>query len=147
LEIWTCAIAPFSTRIRLLFPGYAKPAEDLLLVRPRVLGEKSSDILEKKEPREYPVEFEGPRRDTDEIEITVPEGYQLDELPPPADAEFSFGSYHSKTVADGNVIRYTRTLELKELSVPVSHVEDLKKFYRVIASDERNTAVLKHSAP
>jgi hypothetical protein len=138
---------PFQYTYSFVVPGYAKPAGDLLLVRPRVLGEKSSDILEKKEPREYPVEFEGPRRDTDEIEITVPEGYQLDELPPPADAEFSFGSYHSKTVADGNVIRYTRTLELKELSVPVSHVEDLKKFYRVIASDERNTAVLKHSAP
>jgi len=28
-------------------------------------------------------------------------------------------------------------------SVPVSKADDLKKFYRIIASDERNTAVLK----
>jgi hypothetical protein len=41
------------------------------------------------------------------------------------------------------VIRYTRTFEVKELSVPVSKSEDLKKFYRIIATDERNTAVLK----
>jgi hypothetical protein len=27
--------------------------------------------------------------------------------------------------------------------VPVSKTEDLKKFYRIIAGDERNTAVLK----
>jgi len=27
--------------------------------------------------------------------------------------------------------------------VPVDKVEELKKFYRVIAGDERNTAVLK----
>jgi hypothetical protein len=27
--------------------------------------------------------------------------------------------------------------------VPLSKVEDLKKLYRIIASDERNTAVLK----
>jgi len=29
------------------------------------------------------------------------------------------------------------------LSVPVERVEELKKFYRIVASDERNTAVLK----
>ena len=47
--------------------------------------------------------------------------------------------------AQGNVIGYTRTFEVKELSVPVSKAEELKKFYRIIASDERNTAVLKPS--
>jgi hypothetical protein len=46
----------------------------------------------------------------------------------------------------GDTIRYTRTVEIKELSVPVSKADDLKKFYRIIASDERNTAVLKPAA-
>jgi hypothetical protein len=32
---------------------------------------------------------------------------------------------------------------VKELSVPVSKAEELKKLYRIIAGDERNTAVLK----
>jgi len=41
------------------------------------------------------------------------------------------------------VISYTRTFEIKELSVPVNKADELKKFYRIIASDERNTAVLK----
>ena len=43
----------------------------------------------------------------------------------------------------GNTIHYSRTMEVKELSVPVSHADELKKFYRIIASDERNTVVLK----
>jgi hypothetical protein len=59
------------------------------------------------------------------------------------DADYSFASYHSKTEATGSVIAYTRTFEVKELSVPVSQSEELKKFYRIITSDERNTAVLK----
>jgi hypothetical protein len=62
------------------------------------------------------------------------------------DADYSFGSYHSKTEAVGDTIRYTRTVEIKELSVPVSKSDDLKKFYRIIATDERNTAVLKLAA-
>jgi hypothetical protein len=137
---------PFQYTFSFIVPEYAKPAGDLLLVRPRVLGEKSSGILEKKEPRKYPVEFEGPRMDVDRIEITIPEGYQVDELPPPADVDYSFASYHSKTEAKGNTVLYTRTFEIKEVSVPVNQLDDLRKFYRIIASDERNTAVLKPAA-
>ncbi len=33
--------------------------------------------------------------------------------------------------------------EVKELSVPVNKAEDLRRLYRIIASDERNTVVLK----
>jgi hypothetical protein len=124
---------------------YARPAGTLLLVRPRVLGNWSSDILEKKEPRKYPVEFDGPEKDLDSSEIMFPNGYEVDELPPPVEADYSFASYHSKTEAKGNVLTYTRTMEIKELSVPVDKLEQLKTFYRTIAGDERNTVVLKPS--
>jgi hypothetical protein len=125
--------------------NYAKNAGDLLLVRPRVLGVKSQGIMETSEPRQFPIEFEGPVQDTDVFQITLPPGYSVDDLPPPVDADFGFASYHSKTELKGNVIGYTRTFEIKDLSVPVSKSDDLKKFYRIIATDERNTAVLKTS--
>jgi hypothetical protein len=134
---------PFGFNYSFEAENYAKSAGSLLLVRPRVLGRRSSGLLEKKEPRKYPVEFDGPELDTDAFDITLPPGYEVDDLPPPVDAEYSFASYHSKTEARGNVIHYARTFEVKELTVPVSRVEELKKFYRIIASDERNTAVLR----
>ena len=134
---------PFGFNYTFQAEEYAKNAGNLLLVRPRVLGVKSSGILETKEPRHFAFEFEGPVRDTDSFEIALPPGYEVDELPPPVDADFDFASYHSRTEVKGNVIDYTRTFEVKELSVPVSKAEQLKKFYRIIASDERNTAVLK----
>lgn len=73
----------------------------------------------------------------------IPAGFAVDEVPPPVDADFGFASYHSKTEVKGNVISYTRSFEAKELSVPVSKAEELKKFYRIIYSDERNTAILR----
>jgi len=136
---------PFGYRYSLVAQQYAKPAGDLLLVRPRVVGSKAWDVLETKEPRNYPVEFDGPSRDTDTFEITLPAGYEVDDMPPPVDADYSFASYHSKTEKNGNTLKYTRTYEVKELSVPVNKTDDLKKLYRIIASDERNTAVLKPS--
>lgn len=123
--------------------NYGKNAGGLLLLRPRVLGTKSSGLLETKEPRKFPIEFDGPVRDSDTFEITLPPGYVVDELTPPVDADYPFASYHSKTEARGDVVRYTRTFEVKELSVPVSKADDLKKFYRTIAGDERNTVVLR----
>jgi hypothetical protein len=134
---------PFEYKWSFVAPAYAKTAGNLLLVRPRVLGTKSRDLLERKEPRQYPIENESPSRDTDTIEITIPPGYEVDDLPPAVNADYSFASYHSKTEVNGNTLKYTRTYEVKELSVPVSKVDELKKLYRIIASDERNTAVLK----
>ncbi|MGB9432182.1 MAG: hypothetical protein WBQ89_08075 [Candidatus Acidiferrum sp.] len=137
---------PFDLQWSFVAQNYGKIAGNLLLVRPRVLGVESSGFLETKEPRKYAVELLGPRYDHDSYEIALPVGYEVDELPAPADVEYSFGSYHSKTVAEGNVLRYTRTFEIKQLNVPLDQVEDLKRFYRIIANDERSTAVLKPAA-
>jgi hypothetical protein len=134
---------PFGYRYSFVSDNYAKNAGDLLLVRPRVIGIKEEGFLETKEPRRFPIELEEPTRDTDAFEITIPPGYVVDDLPPPVDADFGFASYHSKTVVTGNVVDYTRTFEIKELSVPVDKADDLKKFYRIISTDERNTVVLK----
>jgi hypothetical protein len=123
---------PFEYDYSFVSPNYAKHAGDVLLVRPRVLGSKSSSILETTEPRLYPVEFDGPERDTDVFEITLPAGYDIDDLPPPVNADY-------------DLLRYTRVFEVKQLSVPVNRMDDLKKFYRIIATDERNSAVLKPS--
>ncbi|HEY6945043.1 MAG TPA: DUF3857 and transglutaminase domain-containing protein [Candidatus Acidoferrum sp.] len=134
---------PFGYTYTFAAPAYAKPLGSLLAVRPRVMGVLSSDLLESKEPRQHPVVFRGPEKDSDSFEIALPAGYEVDDLPPPVNADYSFASYHSKTEVNGSTLKYTRTFEVKELSVPVSKVEDLKKLYRVIAGDERNTAVLK----
>ena len=135
--------SPFEYNYTFVAPGYAKQVGNLMAVRPRVMGNRSSDVLETREPRQFPVIFEGPEKDSDIFEITMPAGYEVDDLPPPVDVDYGFASYHSKTEAAGNVLKYERTFEIKELSVPLDKMDDLKKFYRIIASDERNTAVLK----
>jgi hypothetical protein len=137
---------PFEYNYSIVAPNYAKNAGNLMLVRPRLIGSKVRDLLETKEPRKFAVEFPGPERDTDTFEITLPAGYEVDDLPSEVNADYSFASYHSKTEVNGSTLKYSRTFEVKELSVPLSKVEDLKKLYRIIAGDERNTAVLKPTA-
>jgi hypothetical protein len=104
-------------------------------------------LLETKEPRRHPIEFTGGERDTDVFEITLPAGYEVDELPPPVNEDLGFVAYQSRTEKMGNAIRYSRTFEIKNLSVPVSKAAQLQKLYRIIADDERNSAVLKPTGP
>jgi hypothetical protein len=134
---------PLEWHYNLEIDRYARTAGDLVLLRPRIFGSLGSGLLETDDPRTHPIEFDAPYRHTDVFEITVPAGYQADELPPPVNEDLGFITYQSRTEFKDNVLRYTRTAEIRELSVPVAKSDALKKFFRRIEHDERMTAVLK----
>ena len=81
--------------------------------------------------------------DSDSVEITLPEGFTLDELPEPAKAAFPFAEHKSKTEAAGNVLKYTREYKMATTLVPLDHMEKLKMLFSQINVDEKNMAVLK----
>ena len=108
-------------------------------MRPR-FGTEVSDLLETKEPRKYPVGG-GPSRDTDTFEIALPPGYDWT-IASSCGCRLRLCKLSQQNRSDGKHAEYTRTFEVKELSVPLNKVEELKKLYRIIAGDERNTAVL-----
>jgi hypothetical protein len=137
---------PFGFNYNFEAQNYSTTSGDLLLVRPRVLGSKAQGFLETKDPRKFPIEFSGPALDTDTFEITLPAGYVVDELPDPVNADYNFASYHSKIEVSGPVIRYTRSYEIKELTVPPANAEEVRKFNRIIATDERSLVMLKPAA-
>jgi len=125
--------------------NYAKKAGNLLLIRPRVLGKKSTDLLEVKE-RTYPVEFDNASLQTDTFEIALPSGYEVDELPPPVEVDCGFAAYKSKVEVSGGVLKYHRTYEVKDVMVPKENLPELKKFFRQVAADEFSSAVLRRAA-
>jgi hypothetical protein len=47
----------------------------------------------------------------------------------------------------GQTLRYTRSLEIRELGVPAEKARELREFYRTISKDERRLAVLKRIPP
>jgi Domain of Unknown Function with PDB structure (DUF3857)/Transglutaminase-like superfamily len=123
---------------------YAKRAGNLLLIRPRVLGEKTMDLSDDKErKRSYAVEFPSTTLETDAFDITLPAGYVVDELPPPVEIKYDFGDYRSKVDITGNTLHYRRSFEIKQVRVPMAQVEKLKEFFTRIEADERSSAVLK----
>jgi Domain of Unknown Function with PDB structure (DUF3857) len=121
---------------------YAKNAGQLLLVRPRVVGEKLG-ALDMTKPRHYPYEFDAPTLQTDAFEFTLPDGYKIDELPDAAKANFAFGEYNSKIENAGSQLKYSREYKINAVRVPAEKINDLGTFFHQINQDERNMAVLK----
>lgn len=121
---------------------YAKNSGPLLLVRPRVVGEKLG-ALDMSKPRHYSYEFDAPTLQTDIFEFNLPDGYKIDELPDAAKANFAFGEYNSKIEHEGTQLKYSREYKINAVTVPAEKINDLNKFFHQINQDERNMAVLK----
>jgi Domain of Unknown Function with PDB structure (DUF3857) len=121
---------------------YAKNAGPLLLVRPRVVGEMAS-AFDGTKPRHYAYQFEAPFLRSDSVEISLPEGYSVDEFPSSARGEFPFAEYKSKTEQTGNVLKYTREYKMEATSVPADKFDDLRRLFSQIIVDEKSMAVLK----
>jgi hypothetical protein len=136
---------PFEWNYSIEVPNYGETSGSILTLRPRVLGTKSTPLLETKEPRENDIEFEGPRQDTDVFEVALPAGYVVDDLPGPFDEDHPYASYHSKTEVVGRTLKYTRSFEIRKLTVPVAQAPELKDFFRRILNEERRVAVLRRT--
>jgi transglutaminase-like putative cysteine protease len=126
--------------------AYAKTAGDLLIIRPRVIGEKGSSILTGK-PRKYPIEFMEATLQSDLFDITLPAGYVVDELPQGVEAKCDYASYKSDVEVKDNVLHYKRVYEIKGVVVPTEKLPEVRDFFHQVAAAEKSSAVLRRSNP
>jgi transglutaminase-like putative cysteine protease len=126
--------------------AYAKPAGDLLIIRPRVIGEKGSSILSGK-PRKYPIEFTEATLQSDVFDITLPAGYVVDELPQPVEVKCDYASYKSAVEVKDNVLHYKRIYEIKDVVVPTEKLPEVRDFFHQVAAAEKSSAVLRRANP
>jgi len=131
-------------------PGYATAAGNMLFVRPRVVGDKYTYLLNlfaEKKPRKYPIQFQEATRQDDVFDITLPAGFVVDGLPQPVQADCDYATYHSEIkVADG-VLHYKRTFEIKDVTVPTEKLPAIRDFLQQVAADQQSAAVLRRTAP
>lgn len=131
-------------RYRLRVPRYAKFAGGLMIVRPRVLGNKAFSLTAPgQKPRRYPIDLDSTSLERDEFVIEVPEGYLPEELPPPADLHSGFASYKSKTEAIGRTLIYRREYRMLQPILAADRFDEAAKFQLAIAADEQQSALLK----
>lgn len=120
---------------------YAKPAGDLLLVRPRVIGTNAERLNDK--PRKYPIDLGETGTWKESIDVTLPPGYAVDDMPGPVNVDVGFATYRSEVKAGDGVLHYSREYQVKAVDLSPDKYSDVRKLMGTIASDESNSAVLK----
>jgi hypothetical protein len=123
--------------------GYGQVRGPLMLVRPRVLGEKAFTLEVK--PRNYPFQFERASHETDMFEIELPKDYLVEDLPVAVKVDAGFASYESKIEVQGSKVRYWRELIWRDVLIGPERTEELRKFLSTIGADESAVMVLKRS--
>ncbi len=136
---------PLDLDLHLSASGYAHAAGPLLLMRPRVIGSHAHivpDVMEGK-ARTYPIELGHPGRWRDSYDITLPEGYTVDETPNPVEIDVDFASFKSSVSAQGNQLHYESEYVVRQVEIPAAKAADFRRLESAILSGEKGTAVLK----
>jgi|SRR5579875_112896 len=134
----------FIVNYTLAAPDYAKQLGGLILLRPRVLGEKDPDV--NPVGRKYPLQLADATLQTDQFDFTLPPGYKVDSLPAPVNVDCGFILYKSRMSVTGSVLHYSRLYEVNHVNVPVAEMGAFHKAMNAIASDERTSVILRSSA-
>lgn len=124
-------------------PGYGQIRGPLMLLRPRIVGEKGVPLEHK--PRRYPYQFEDTSRETDSYEFDLPKDYVVDDVPAPVNVDMGFAAYKSKIEVTGARLRYSREFVRRDVLIPSNRTDDLHKLQGIIGADENNAVVLKRA--
>ena len=120
---------------------FGKSMGSLLMVRPRVLG--SEGLYADQKQRHVPINLDETMQEHDDYAIELPPGYSVDEIPNPIKLDLGFASYESSSTVKDNVLYYTRTFTVREVTLPADKYPDIQRLAGVIGADEQNRAVLK----
>ena len=130
-----------TTSFNLSAEKFARSTGALLMVRPRVMGSEGPAVDHK--PRLLPIDLNQTMVAQDDFTIELPSGYAVDELPDPVKVDLGFAAYESSSKVEGNVLHYTSTYTVRQVSLPANRYADVQKLAAVIDADEQNKAVLK----
>ncbi|MFN7926920.1 MAG: DUF3857 domain-containing protein [Blastocatellia bacterium] len=134
------ASSHFKLEIELTAAEYAQRLQGMLLFKPALTNYAAAvTLLDAK--REQPIVLDADSRH-ETIRITLPKGYEIDELPAPQIIKASFGQCELKYEAKDGVVFYSRTIRLQKVTLPAAEAEQVKTFFARIKTAEQAPVVL-----
>lgn len=112
----------------------------LLVFRPA--NGSRRELLALTEPaRKHPVVLT-PNAFTETKKIKLPAGFDVDELPDAVKLDTPFGSYSTSYVVKNSQLLFTRTLIVRQATIPVADYAKVRSFFERIRAAEQSPVVL-----
>ena len=135
---------PFKRTMSFTLPNAAIVADDLLYIKP-TLKTDFDESLFKQPTRNYPIDMYHPIRDNFVLNMTLPEGFTVEDLPKEAKITLSdnAASYIYSCTQTGNQIQLRVRVDIKTLHYPKEAYTGVKDFFDMIAAKQAEQIVLK----
>lgn len=151
IENVTDPVKPFIYTFHIRVPGYAQRTGKRLFLQPAFFQHGVGPLFSAG-TRQYPIYFHYPWQEDDEVMISLPEGFSLDNADAPA--PFSGGEVgdYKATVGvtkDGRTLVYKRKFFFGgggNIVFPVTSYPQLKNFFDILNKQDNHTITLRQAA-
>ncbi|MBD3298321.1 MAG: DUF3857 domain-containing protein [candidate division Zixibacteria bacterium] len=125
------------------WPQAATVDNGRLFLRPSILRKLKSNPLMTKS-RRYPISFDTPWSEDCRIRWTLPEDFELTDVPASREVIGDGFEFHSSVVRDGNQVISSRTWNVNKRDFPVTRFRDLRELFNTVQLSEQGLMVLYH---
>ncbi len=133
--------AAFDMDIEFSAPQYGQLMQNRLLVFKPAVVSRTSTLNLTERSRKNPINFES-NSFTERVQVDLPSGFEVDEMPEPVSLSLPFGTYSTKYEIKEGKLFYTRALITKRTSVPVEKYAEVQGFFSKIRDAEQSPVVL-----
>jgi hypothetical protein len=140
-EGWETSDAPLAAIFSVEMPGYASIAGKRLLVPAYLFQARQMDAF-KHADRKFPVYFPYAFGEVDKINITVPSGYTLENVPQQQTARLAYAAYQNVAQFDGKQVVTQRILQINGIFFRVEQYPEVKAFFSKVQAGDEQQAVL-----
>jgi hypothetical protein len=99
----------------------------------------------KQETREYPIDFAFPFKDKYMVNITLPQGYQVESMPKSASFAMAnnYGSFNMSTSNTDTQIQVVVNFTINASIIPSEDYDTLKEFFKIVIDKQNEKVILK----
>jgi hypothetical protein len=138
---------PFKRTVSCVIPNVATTAGNFIYIKPSLKTGFDENPF-KQSQREYPVDFSYPLKNHFSLNLTIPEGYMVEELPKSIRMKLpnSGGLFQYASTNNGNTIQLVIKIQIDQLHFEPEDYAVVKAFFSQIATKSAEQIVLKKKA-
>jgi len=123
-------------------PGYASAAGKRFLVPAYLFQARQMDAF-KHVDRKFPVYFPYAFGEVDRVDITLPDGYTLENAPSQQTARLGYAAYQNLAQFDGTRLVTQRVLQVNGIFFKIELYPEVKDFFGKVQAGDEQQVVLK----
>lgn len=140
-EGWETSDGPLTAIFTVTVPAYASTAGKRLLVPGYLFQAKQMDAF-KHVDRKFPVYFPYAFGEVDRVNISIPGGYTLENVPQQQNARLAYAAYQNVAQFDGKQLVTQRILQVNGIFFRVEQYPEVKTFFGKVQAGDEQQAVL-----